>query len=486
MITARLAKLPLALKYLLPVMAVVSLTVVSLVVFSSARVHQQREIMASEAAETALRLLTESLRHSMAQGGRDFAPLLTKLGETGRLAEARIATVPEIEVSQPTRPDEWEAKVLRSGRKEAGFVGSEAERAYRVVLPVVADRSCAECHKVASGQIVATVSGRIRVADWDAAADDLQRSSLGIGLLCVITILVFALVFSRRVVTSPLRRAGELARALASGDVTHRLEVRAGDEVGELAAALNAMADQLAEVLAGVRQASDVVAAGSRELAQSTDVLSVDMNRQSENIERAAAATEELTASVSDNAGRASETNNLSRKVAQDAASAASAVLETVRSLETISARIQAIDEIARQTNLLALNAAIEASHAGERGRGFAIVAAEVRKLADRTREASQEIHDLTTASSGDARAAATRISGIVGDIQHADALVHDIAQASAEQAESSRMVATTVTEVSAAGVEQAAIFTQMAQASRMLAEQADQLRALAARFRTS
>ena len=237
--------------------------------------------------------------------------------------------------------------------------------------------------------------------------------------------------------------------ALADGDLTCRIDSAYQGAFAVLKDNANTAAERLADTIANLRLAVNEVANAALEISTSTTDLSHRTEEQAASLAETTSSMEALSATVKKNAENAQQADHLSHgasdvagrsgAVVANAVSAMSRIEESSRKIADI---IGVIDEIARQTNLLALNAAVEAARAGEAGRGFSVVASEVRSLAQRSAQAAKDIKDLITNSSGQVRegvdlvkSAGASLNEIVESIKGVASIVSQIASASAEQA---------------------------------------------------
>jgi methyl-accepting chemotaxis protein len=270
----------------------------------------------------------------------------------------------------------------------------------------------------------------------------------------------------------------EIVRKVAQGDMTVKVQMRAGDDSSMLAY-IKTMIDSLSEIIVQVRSSAESLASASEQVSASAVTLSQNSSEQAASVEETSASTEQLAATVNQNAENAQVTESMATKSASMANEGGSAVRDTVDAMNKIADKITIIDDIAYQTNLLALNAAIEAARAGEHGRGFAVVAAEVRKLAERSQVAAQEIGGLASNSVGMAQHAGKLLEEMVPSISKTADLVQEISAASGEQTSGLSQINQAIAQLSQATQTNAAASEELSATSEEMSAQATQLQAL-------
>jgi methyl-accepting chemotaxis protein len=436
---------------------------------------------------------------------QQYAGRAATVAKGGATASSRAAREPqEHRLADGAPADPLVQRVFGTGEAFYGVANRDGTVAYRAIVPITArrqflGRDCLACHSVAEGAVLGAVSLEIGLEEVQRASRMFQRNVVLAAAILAAVLIWAAYLLSTRTITRPLRAVVAQMEHISAGqgDLTKRLPVTGGDEIGQLASRFNAFMDTIQHIVAEARASADHVASAAQQVSAASEQLSSGAQQQASSLEETAASLEEMTATVRQNADNARDASQLAAASREIAERGKTVVVQAVASMDHITRAsrrigeiIAVIDDIAFQTNLLALNAAVEAARAGEQGRGFAVVASEVRSLAQRSASAAKEIKALIADSVTkiDAGAALVNRSGetleeIVTSVKRVSTIITEIAAASQEQSAGIDQVNRAVLQMDQVVQQNAAQTEELSSTSQSLANQAQQLQQLVRRF---
>lgn len=264
------------------------------------------------------------------------------------------------------------------------------------------------------------------------ANKDLNNSILA-SVAGFVILLVFVFVFTSRL-TSPIKQGVLFAKSISEGDLSTEIKASTDDEIGVLSGSLNNMSVMLKKIIIQLKDSIQNIATMSRKLSKSSREISEKAGRQAGASQNIIVSIEQVASNIKNNATNAQQTEKIAENSVTTVHASKLSSKQSIDAMQSISAKIGLITDIAFQTNILALNAAVESARAGEQGKGFAVVASEVRKLAERSRLAADEITTLVRKSVSASEEADEQLSKVVPEIENILKLVKSITYANVEQ----------------------------------------------------
>lgn len=356
-----------------------------------------------------------------------------KMGSSEKVEELRVMRNKPVQdqfgpgLPEEQAKDEMDKTVLTSGKIQSKLSHEGGKDTLRVIVPFIAKKefrgtNCLQCHIVPEGSVNGAASITLNLQEEYAV---MQTASLWLwgGQLMLQVFLFFVISWIIDRVIYPTRELQQaMLKMQTDGDLTKRVSIHSTDEIGQTGMAFNELAKNFQTIVGQMHGYAEQVVNSAHALASDTANIVSGSQSQSQAATGTAEAVEKMStsiASVADNATQVAKLstesmvrankgqtslNEMMGEIAEVESAVrmmADSVSAFVKSTQTITSMTQQVRDIAEQTNLLALNAAIEAARAGEQGRGFAVVADEVRKLAEKSAQSASQI-DIVTKTLGD------------------------------------------------------------------------------------
>jgi methyl-accepting chemotaxis protein len=308
---------------------------------------------------------------------------------------------------------------------------------------------------------------------------DLEQRISAITTVAVVVLLVMLLVayFIGKRISSPIVALSGSTEAIANGDLGNSVESKLNDEVGVLSKSIHKMVEQLRIIIGEISEGSSNVVAASGQMNSASQIIAEGASEQAASSEEISTAIQQMVANIVQNSENASRAETITHSAMKGINDLKNVFKDTLDAMNVIVTKASTIKGISTQTNLLALNAAVEAARAGEAGRGFSVVAGEVRKLSENTQKTAQEIDAVTQASLEVAMRSWDLLEKLLPEFQQTSMLVKEISVASSEQQTGANQINTAIQQMVNVTSQNSAAAEELASSAEELASQAENLK---------